>query len=312
MLKYVIGSILLSCLLAFPQVGQPQSHNTGYYVKVYEDATKAVWQLQWSEYFESVQTEPFVPGDFQVPISGGGYCDPDTGICYDPLSLGFTPKLSSEDPYEGDPMIVTPPKNYISSLFIMLGGPIMCSAPQEPNRMASSPGLQCTGGSGHARPDPDPCNTDGWSDISEHHIQMIFKNPSLKRELENLLASSISQQKEKMAILIPLQSGRPGAYSFNVVGTDIGTLHSATACNMHVSLPVLPPGSMIVHTHPFGMNDPTCDGGFYVPGPSEADWDNLDETIGADTGIILDKDSITTFKRDSSGSEDVDAESSCL
>lgn len=311
MLKHIVVSILMTCLLALPQAGRSQSHNTGYYVKVYEDATKAVWQLQWSEYFESVETEPFLSGDFEVDVSGGGYCDPHTGICYDPQSMGFTPILTDEDPYEGENMIVTAPKNYISSLFVMIGGPILCSEFRADHSRDTSPGLQCGGGSGHARPDPKPCNTDGWSDISDPDIQSIFKNPSLKRQLKDLIASSIAQNIEKMAVLIPLQSGRPGAYSFNLVGTDIGTVNSATACDMDVSLPNLPPGSILVHTHPFGLGDTTCNGNYYVPGPSQADWDAL-EGFGAAKGIILDKDTITSFEKDASGSESVSDESSCL
>lgn len=174
------------------------------------------------------------------------------------------------------------------------------------------PGLQCAGGSGHARPDPEPCNTDGWSDISDPDVQNIFKNPTLKRQLEDLIASSIAQNLEKMAVLIPLESGRPGAYSFNLVGTDIGTVWTSSACHMDVSLPNLPSGSILVHTHPFSSNEQTCNGQYYEPGPSEPDdWDAL-EGWGADKGIILDKESIISYEENASGSEEVSSESTCL
>lgn len=303
-------SILAGC--AFFQAGFAQDHNTGYYEKVYEDAEKAIWQLQWSEYFESVEYEGYSPGDFTVSFSGiggGGYCDPDTGVCYDPQSLGFD--LAEEDPYEGDHMTVTAPRPGLFRMFVMIPNYSICGTLPDDKGGA---GLLCGGGgAGIGRPDLTPCNTDGWSEITEEKIRKIFENPVLKDRLSDLISNSISQNIEMMAVLIPLSSGRPGAYSFNLVGTDIGSINPPhTACEMNVTLPNLPAGSVVVHTHPFSMGDTTCDGGTYVPGPSEADWDFLDSQVNISTGLILDKDDIAMFKKANDGSENTDFENSCL
>src|SRR5699024_3960137 len=109
--------ILAALMAVFPWASlasAQQADNIGLYEFLYTDGVYDYWGRIWSAYIPDVENEPLQPGDspayYYGPSYGGPWCDPDTNICYDPLS---TEARSSSQPTDLPPrelpdIVVTP------------------------------------------------------------------------------------------------------------------------------------------------------------------------------------------------------------
>lgn len=237
--------LFLFCMLLLTAIrASAQDDNIGYYELISDDGVTAVWGLVWSDYVPGAENEPIQPGDIYVYAGGpggGGWCDPNTGICYDPQGGGAG--LYDDDKLPLPDVTVT-------------GSPIHVASGTLGMWLLPSVSLNGGGGGaiGWGRVDgpPPECNT-GQSEVDDNQDDLIelwedsgFVDIKALRERSNYSAL------EQAAFIKP-----DGTY---IDLSAIGALNNQTACSFAFNVSVMetlsiPSGTIFIHSHPWSDGD---------------------------------------------------------
>lgn len=314
-------------LMGFNALHASSQEEIRYYEKISDNGVIAVWSLIAIYHTPDAPNEPSQPGDFAIPPgSGGGYCDPATGICYDPNHDIHPPSVAVTSPavvyIDGDcdadfcEVVTASPVSPLSSLHLWVF----------PNVMLQGGG---GGGVSTGRLEPDEtspdCNPEEFGDTEMEGVDFeeIFSDPDIVEALQQLVDDS---NFNAPIVLPPGLGGRVeqvgflifenGEWDFLKVPDDIGAIFAADACMVDFGIPPdsLPDTAILVHTHPWSQGqdqtiNPACsnEAAPYESLPGDGDVAALIGT-GVDVGIILDKDGIILFDSDYEDGDPVETE----
>lgn len=300
--KYI--GIALFLVVAWHSSGvMAEVQNVGYYEKVGEDGDWTIYQLYRSLHLPGVEDEQGLSGDEAVNWGGGmgGDCDgvyPDPQLCpsamngQDIVGQSFNTTNSGDEDDVPDVVRVYGKRPERHVVIIRTGdGP-----------GGGSQGIfRGTAGQQPSEPPVANCSADGIGDmgglLTSEQQQLIadFLNSQAASDLWE--ASGFESQYTGFHARL-----EQGLYLLPGGGTLLPQNIENGPCHANWDPPAnLPPGSIVVHTHPFADREPleVCNSsGYYQNVPSNDDVATVYADANVALGLIIDADGIIVFTED--------------